>query len=73
MHSSQLQGETAQLGNTKQKHTYMMSVAQLQQHSSGGDVGGPEEAPLVAPATLPLACVFLKWTTVTPGGTTQQK
>ena len=34
-----------------------MSVAQLQQHSSGGDVGGPEEAPLVAPATLPfLVC-----------------
>ena len=58
MHSSQLQGETAQLGNTKQKHTYMMSVAQLQQHSSGGDVGGPEEAPLVAPATLPfLVCI----------------
>ena len=71
MHGYDLPGETAQLGN--KKHTYMMSVAQLQQHSSGGDVGGPEEAPLVAPATLPLACVFLKWTTVTPGGTTQQK
>ena len=67
MHRSQLQGETAQLGNTKQRHTYMMSVAQLQQHSSGGDVGGPEEAPLVAPATLPLACVFFKWATT--GGT----
>ena len=50
MHSSQLQGEAAQLGNTKQRHIYVMSVAQLQQHSSGGDVGGPEEAPLVAPA-----------------------
>ena len=42
----------------------MMSVAQEQQHSSGkqhsrgGDVGRPEEAPLVAPATLPfLVCV----------------
>ena len=70
MHSSQLQGETAQLGNTKQRHTYMMSVAQLQQHSSGGDVGGPEEAPLVVPATLPLAYVFFKWATT--GGTTQQ-
>ena len=67
MHSCQLQGETAQLGNTKQRHTYMISVAQLQQHSSGGDVGGPEEAPLVAPATLPLACVFFKWATT--GGT----
>ena len=70
MHSCQLQGETAQLGNTKQRHTYMISVAQLQQHSSGGDVGGPEEAPLVAPATLPLPCVFLQWATT--GGTTKQ-
>ena len=70
MHSSQLQGETAQLGNTKQRHTYMMSVAQLQQHSGGGDAGGPEEAPLVAPATLPLACVFFEWATA--AGTTQQ-
>ena len=41
MHGYDLPGETAQLGN--KKHTYMMSVAQLQQHSSGGDVGGPEE------------------------------
>ena len=70
MHSAELQGETAQLGNTKQIHTYMMSVEQLQQHSSGGDVGGPEEAPLVVPATLPLAYVFFKWATT--GGTTQQ-
>ena len=71
MHSSELQGETAQqLGNTEQRHTYMMSVAQLQQHSSGGDAGGPEEAPLVARATLPLAFVFLKWATT--DGTTQQ-
>ena len=53
MHSSQLQGETTQLGNTKQRHTYMMNVAQLQQHISGGDAGGPEEAPLVEPAALP--------------------
>ena len=45
----------------------MMSVAQLQ-HSSGGNAGGPEQAPLVAPATLPLACVFFKWATA--GGTT---
>ena len=29
MHSSQLQGETAQLGNTKRRHTYVMSVALL--------------------------------------------
>ena len=69
MHNSQLRGEAAQLGNTKQRHTYMMSEAQLQLHSSGGDVGGPE-APLVAPATLPLACVFFKWATT--GGATQQ-
>ena len=48
----------------------MMSVAQLQQHSIGGDAGGPEEAPLVARATLPLAFVFLKWATT--DGTTQQ-
>ena len=48
----------------------MMSVAQLQQHSGGGDAGGPEEAPLVAPATLPLACVFFEWATA--AGTTQQ-
>ena len=67
MNSSQLQSETAKLGNTKQRHTYMMSVAQLQQDSSGSDVGGPEEAPLVATATLPLACVFFKWATT--GGT----
>ena len=60
MHSSERQGETAQqLGNTEQRHTYMMSVAQLQQHSIGGDAGGPEEAPLVARATLPfLACAL---------------
>ena len=27
-------------------------AAQQQEHNSGGDVGGPEEAPLVAPETL---------------------
>ena len=29
------------------------TAAQQQQHSNGGDVGGREEAPLVATATLP--------------------
>ena len=52
------------------RDTHMMSVAQLRQHSSGGDARGPEEEPLVAPATLPLACVFFKQATT--GGTTQQ-
>ena len=72
MHSSQLEHETEQLGNSKQRYTYMMGVAQEQQHSSDGDAGGPYEAPLVALATLPLACVFLGWATTGQGGTTQQ-
>ena len=42
MHSCQLQGETAQLGNTKQRHTYMISVAQLQQHSSCSSTAATE-------------------------------
>ena len=63
MHSSQLQDETAQPGNTKQRRTCHderseTTAAQQQQHSNGGDVGGPEEAPLVAPATSPfLVCI----------------
>ena len=52
MHSSQLQGESAQLGNTKQRHTYMMNVSQLQQDSSGGDAGGREEAPTLTTADI---------------------
>ena len=52
---------TLTTSHTKQRHI-MMSVAQLlytaaqqQQHSSGGDVGEPEEAPLVAPVTCPFS------------------
>ena len=38
------------------------TAAQQQQHSSGDDVGAPEEAPLVAPATLPfLVCIVTKF------------
>ena len=63
---SQLQGETAQTAWEYKTETHMIvaqptKATQQQQHSSGGDVGGPEEeAPLLAPATLPfLVCIVI--------------
>ena len=60
MHAQLLTPSKVKLHNlgiqsTHDERSSTTAAQQQQQHSSGGDVGGPEEAPLVAPVTCPFS------------------